>query len=92
MPDEDSTRPATDGPPGPLPDGSMPLYGDHPLPGMPGGDPVLPDLGWGPEFGNGRDYFFEHGRSPRARSSGVAVALMVLAFLAAVLVIVALAT
>ncbi|TDD18535.1 hypothetical protein E1218_25880 [Kribbella turkmenica] len=88
MPDQDSTSPAAR-PPGPLPDGSMPVYGGHPLPGMPGGDPVRPQLGWGPEFGNGRDYFFEHGRTPRARRSGLAVALPVLLVLAAALVVVA---
>ncbi|HEY0472877.1 MAG TPA: neutral zinc metallopeptidase [Kribbella sp.] len=79
-------------PPGPLPDGSMPLYGSHLLPGMPGGEPPLPRVGWGPEFGGGRPHHFQHGGpQPKRRSTGLLAGLLVLGGVAALVVIAALA-
>jgi hypothetical protein len=61
-----------------MPDGSMPLYANHPLPGMPDADPALPDLGWGPELGSGQDcYFRQIGRRRRPRT-GLAIGPLVI--------------
>jgi predicted metalloprotease len=79
-------------PPGPLPDGSMPLYGSYPLPGTPGGEPPLPQVGWGPEFGGGRQYHFQHGGpQPKRRSTGLVVGLLLLGGVAVLVVVAALA-
>ncbi|MFG1813610.1 hypothetical protein ACGFIF_07605 [Kribbella sp. NPDC049174] len=83
------TLPEDQPPAGALPDGSMPVYANHPLPGMPGGDPPTPALGWGPEFGAGQD--FRHGGSPHRRA-GLALGLLVICALAAAIVITALVT
>lgn len=37
-------------PPPALPDGSMPTYGGHGLPGGPNGEPPLSPFGWGPSL------------------------------------------
>jgi predicted metalloprotease len=86
-----SEPPGAHPPPGPLPDGSIPLYASYPLPGTPGGGPARPEVGWGPEFGTGRDYHFRHGGPPRRRRTGLAVGLFVIGGLAVAVVIAALA-
>jgi hypothetical protein len=69
----------------------MPLYSSHPLPGMPGGEPVRPHLTWGPGFGTTRDDFLDHGSTPRPRRTGVTAALLVLCIVAAALIVLVLA-
>ena len=49
VPDEDRAELRRQPPPA-LPDGSLPVYPSHPLPGTPGGGPPLPAFGWGPDF------------------------------------------
>jgi uncharacterized protein len=85
-----SEPPGPHPPPGPLPDGSIPLYGSRPLPGMPGGEPALPRVGWGPEIGG--EHTFQHGGpQPRRRSTGLAISLLLLGGIAVAVVIAALA-
>jgi len=77
-------------PPGPLPDGSIPLYGSHPLPGTPGGEPAPPPVGWGPDFGGKRQ--IQHGGpQPKRRRTGLAVSLLLLGGVAVAVVIAAVA-
>lgn len=84
-----SEPPGPHPPPGPLPDGSIPLYGSYPLPGAPGGDPALPEVGWGPEFGGGR---IKHGGPrTRRRKTGLRISLLLLGGVAMAVVIAALA-
>lgn len=84
-----SEPPGQHPPPGPLPDGSIPLYGSYPLPGTPGGDPALPAVGWGPEFGGGR---IKHGGpQTRRRKTGLGISLLLLGGVAVAVVIAALA-
>jgi predicted metalloprotease len=71
-----------------LPDGSMPLYGTHPLPGMPEGGPPLPPLGWGPDLREDTDLREEevthHGAAKRR--IGFVAALLMLAGAAGLIV------
>jgi predicted metalloprotease len=70
----------------------MPLYPGHPLPGT-GGEPPLPPVGWGPEFGGGEQYHFQRGgpARPNRDSTGLLVGLLLLGGVAALLLIAALA-
>ncbi len=78
-------------PPPALPDGSMPVYANHPLPGTPGGGPAWSQLSWGPEVGSRGDYQLRHGGpSPRLRA-GLVVGLLVICCVAIAFGIVALA-
>ena len=88
--EEWSEPPGPHPPPGPLPDGSIPLYGYHPPPGTPGGGPAQPRVGWGPDFGG--EHEFQHG-GPQSRKhiSGLLLGLLVLGGVAVVVVIAALA-
>jgi predicted metalloprotease len=86
-----SEPPGPHPPPGPLPDGSIPLYGSYPLPGMPGGDPALPLVGWGPEIGGGPKHFQHGGPQPKRRRTGLAISLLLLGGVAVAVVIAALA-
>jgi uncharacterized protein len=77
-------------PPGPMPDGSMPLYGNYPPPGAPGGEPPLPMVGWGPEFGAGGaqgPYFRHGGPQPKKRRIGLAAGLLLFGGLAVIVVV-----
>ena len=85
-----SEPPGPHPPPGPLPDGSIPLYGNYPPPGAPGGAPALPRVGWGPEFG-GEHHLGHSAPAPRKHLSGLLVGLLVLGGVAVVAVIAALA-
>ncbi|TWD81584.1 hypothetical protein FB561_2700 [Kribbella amoyensis] len=87
-----SEPPGAHPPPGPLPDGSLPLYASYPLPGTPGGGPPRPAVGWGPDFGTGDDHHFRHGGPPRKRRTGLTAGLLVLGCVAAAVVIAALAS
>ncbi|HET6985613.1 MAG TPA: hypothetical protein VFI00_03320 [Kribbella sp.] len=58
-----------------LPDGSIPTYDSHPLPGMPGGDPPFAPFGWGPDIGGDEEYPLSH---TKRRRKGVVVGLLVL--------------
>ncbi|GAB2662471.1 hypothetical protein [Kribbella swartbergensis] len=73
-------------PPAALPDGSMPLYANHPLPGMPGGGPPLLGFGWGPDFSGTGDV-----APPHRQRAGLAIGLLIICGLAIGLVIAALA-
>jgi hypothetical protein len=86
-----SEPPGAHPPPGPLPDGSIPLYGSYPLPGTPGGGPPRPPVGWGPQFGTGRDFHFRPGGPPRRRRAGLVVGLLVLGCVTAAVLITVLA-
>jgi predicted metalloprotease len=88
--EEWSEPPGPHPPPGPLPDGSIPVYGYHPPPGTPGGGPAQPRVGWGPDFGG--EHEFQHG-GPQSRKhiSGLLLGLVVLGGVAVVVVIAALA-
>jgi predicted metalloprotease len=72
-----------------LPDGSMPFYGSHPLPGMPEGGPPLPRLAWGPGF---RDDQEDHRRAAKRGRIGLVAALLVLCGAAGLMVIAAVRT
>ena len=77
-------------PPGPLPDGSIPLYGSYPLPGTPGGEPAPPPVGWGPDFGGKRQ--IQHGGpQPKRRRTGLVVSLLLLGGVAVAVVTAAVA-
>jgi predicted metalloprotease len=79
-------------PPGPLPDGSIPVYASHPLPGTPGGGPPLPQVGWGSEFGGGQHHHLQHiGPPPKRRTNDLLIGLLLLGGVAALLLIAALA-
>lgn len=79
-------------PPPALPDGSIPTYGDHPLPGTADGEsPLSAPFGWGPDL----DRFdqldgTDHG-SPRAESPLLIVALIILSGVAVSVLIAAIA-
>jgi hypothetical protein len=78
-------------PPPALPDGSMPTYGGHPLPGTGDGGPPSPPFGWGPDL----DRFdqldgADHGPSG-AESPLLIVALIILSGVAVSVLIAALA-
>ncbi|RZT16686.1 hypothetical protein EV649_4219 [Kribbella sp. VKM Ac-2569] len=79
-------------PPPALPDGSMPTYDGHPLPGTGDGGPPSPPFGWGPDLDrfdqlDGADH---HG-SPHAESPLLIVALIILSGVAVSVLIAALA-
>ena len=76
MPGEDWAEPLHAPPPA-LPDGSMPSYDGHPLPGMPGGDPPPASYGWGPEFGDDEEYPLGHGRPPLGGRRGMLIGLLI---------------
>jgi hypothetical protein len=81
-------------PPPALPDGSMPTYGDHPLPGTGDAGPLSPPFGWGPDL----DRFdqldsvdrADH-ESPHAESPLLIVALIILSGVAVSVLIAAIA-
>ncbi|WBQ04548.1 neutral zinc metallopeptidase [Kribbella sp. CA-293567] len=85
-----SEPPGPQPPPAALPDGSIPLYGNYPLPGAPGGGPAQPPVGWGPDLGGGR-HFRHGGPQPRRRPTGLLFSLLLLGGVAALVVTVALA-
>lgn len=71
----------------------MPLYGNYPPPGAPGGGPPRPVVGWGPEFGPGGQqgpYFAHGGPPPKKRRTGLVVSLLLLGGLAVIVAAVAL--
>lgn len=73
MSDQDRTakpRPA-------LPDGSMPYYDTHPLPGMPGGDPPFAPFGWGPAPRGDDEWTLGHEQPPRRVRVALVVSLLV---------------
>ena len=72
MPDQDSAgpRPA-------LPDGSMPTYGSHPLPGMPGGDAPFAPFGWGPDPAGDDEYVVDRDGPRRKVRPALIVSLLV---------------
>ncbi|MEV8378671.1 neutral zinc metallopeptidase [Kribbella sp. NPDC056861] len=72
-------------PPAALPDGSIPLYGNYPLPG------AQPRVGWGPEIGGEGRHFRHGGPQPRRRQTGLLFSLLLLTGVAALVVTVALA-
>jgi hypothetical protein len=78
-------------PPPALPDGSMPTYGDHPLPGTGDAGPLSPPFGWGPDL-NRFDQLdgADHG-SPHAESPLLIVALIILSGVAVSVLIAAIA-
>lgn len=90
MPNRDWSEPSGP-PPGALPDGAIPMYGNQPMPGTPGGGPPLPAVGWGPDFGVGEGYHFQHGGPPRRRRSGLTIGLVLLGLVAAGVLVAALA-
>jgi hypothetical protein len=78
-------------PPPALPDGSMPTYDGHPLPGARDGEPPSRPFGWGPDL----DRFdqldgADHG-SPHAESPLLIVALIILSGVTVSVLIAALA-
>jgi predicted metalloprotease len=58
---------------------------------MPGGDPALPAVGWGPDFGAGRKHFQHGGPQPKRRRTGLGISLLLLGSVAVAVVIAALA-
>ncbi|GAB3822673.1 neutral zinc metallopeptidase [Kribbella italica] len=86
MSDQDWSAPAP--PPGPMPDGSIPLYASYPPPGTPGGGPALPQVGWGPDFG--ADGHIRHGGPQRKRRTGLVAGVLLLGGVGALVVIAAL--
>ncbi|ADB30133.1 protein of unknown function zinc metallopeptidase putative [Kribbella flavida DSM 17836] len=89
MSNQNWSEPPQAPPPGPLPDGSIPLYASYPLPGTPGGGPALPPVGWGPEFGG--QHHFQHGGPARRRRSGLVRSLLLLGGVGVLVVVAALA-
>ncbi|MGW6199955.1 hypothetical protein ACWF0M_27690 [Kribbella sp. NPDC055110] len=90
MPDEDQAelRP----PPPALPDGSMPTYGDHPLPGIADDEsPLSGPFGWGPDLDRLDQFAHAGRRSPPAESPLLIVALIIIAGVALSVLIAALA-
>ena len=85
-----SEPPGPHEPPAALPDGSIPLYGNYPLPGAPGGGTAQPPVGWGPDFGGG-SHFRRGGPQPRRRQTGLLFSLLLLGGVAVLVVTVALA-
>ena len=60
-----------------LPDGSMPYYDSHPLPGMPGGDPPFAPFGWGPALGRHEELPRRHDGPPPKVRAPLLVSLLV---------------
>jgi hypothetical protein len=87
--DEDRTRHGQ--PPPALPDGSMPTYDSHPLPGTAHGGPPSSPFGWGPDL----DRFDHLGGTghgpPGAESPLLVVALIILSGVAVSVLIAAIA-
>ncbi|WP_327635495.1 hypothetical protein OHB24_36620 [Kribbella sp. NBC_00482] len=89
MSDEDQARTGQSRPA--LPDGSMPTYGSHPLPGTSHGEPPSSPFGWGPALER-FDHLDGTGHGPpRAESPLLVVALIILSGVAVSVLIAAIA-
>jgi hypothetical protein len=78
-------------PPPALPDGSMPTYGAHPLPGAADGVPSSGSFGWGPELDRLDRLDRATHSPPSAESPLLVVALIILGGVAVSVLIAALA-
>ncbi|TDW83792.1 MULTISPECIES: hypothetical protein [Kribbella] len=81
-------------PPPALPDGSIPTYVGHPLPGTGDGGPLSPPFGWGPDLDRFDQLDSVDGAGhepPRAESPLLIVALIILSGVAVSVLIAAIA-
>lgn len=90
MPDEDQAE--FRHPPPALPDGSMPTYGDHPLPGTTNyGSPFSSPFGWGPDLDHFDQFAHDEHRPSSSESPLLIVALIIVCGVAVSVLIAALA-